>query len=72
MSGKVKMNTIKTTVISDQDRNVLWTGATVPGRMHDQTAVKCHGINALIEPFPDVGVLVDAGYRGWPKPTRNR
>ncbi len=58
------MNTIKTTVIADQHRNVLWTGAIVPGRMHDQTAVKCHGIDALIEFFPDVSVLVDAGYRG--------
>lgn len=64
VSGKMKMNTIKTTVISDQDRNLLWAGATVPGRMHDQTAVKCHGIDALIDLHPGVNLLVDAGYRG--------
>ncbi len=64
VSGKVKMNTIKTTVVANQDANVLWAGAIVPGRMHDQTAVKRHGIDALIESFPDVRVLVDAGYRG--------
>ncbi len=67
VSGKVKMNTIKATVVADQDANVLWTGAIVPDRMHDQTAVKCHGIDALIESFPDVMVLVDAGYRGLAK-----
>ncbi len=61
------MNTIKTTVVADQDGNVLWTGALVPGRMHDQTAVKCHGIDALIDSFPGVSVLVDAGYRGLAK-----
>lgn len=67
VSGKMKMNTIKTTVIADRDGNVLWTGATVPGRMHDQTAVKCHGIDSLIEMHPDVKLLVDAGYRGLAK-----
>jgi hypothetical protein len=64
ISGKVKMNTIKTTVIADETGHVLWTGATVPGRMHDQTAVKTAGIDALLEAHPDVGVLVDAAYRG--------
>lgn len=64
VSGKAKMNTIKTTVVADQDGNMLWAGATVPGRMHDQTAVKCHGIDSLIDMHPGVTVLVDAGYRG--------
>ena len=67
VSGKMKMNSIKATVISDKDRNLLWAGAIVPGRMHDQTAVKCHGIDSLIDWYPDVSILVDAGYRGLAK-----
>ena len=67
VSGKMKMNSIKATVICDQDRNLLWVGAIVPGRMHDQTAVKHHGIESLLDWYPGVEVLVDAGYRGLAK-----
>lgn len=60
------MNTVKATTVAvaDGDGNVLWVGAVVPGRMHDQTAVKRAGIDALLDNFGQVGVLVDAGYRG--------
>jgi hypothetical protein len=32
--------------------------------MHDQTALKTDGIGDLLEWFPQVKALVDAGYRG--------
>ena len=32
--------------------------------MHDQTALKTKGICDLLERFPRVKALVDAGYRG--------
>jgi hypothetical protein len=32
--------------------------------MHDQTAVKTEGIDALISQFPQVGFEMDAGYQG--------
>jgi hypothetical protein len=44
VSGKMKQNTKKTTVISDDKGRTLWTGAIRPGRMHDQTALKTEGI----------------------------
>jgi hypothetical protein len=32
--------------------------------MHDQTAVKTEGIDALIQAYPGVKILVDSGYQG--------
>ena len=57
-------NTIKTTVANDAYGGLLWCGATRPGRMHDLTAVRTEGIDALIDACPDVQVLVDTGYQG--------
>jgi hypothetical protein len=57
-------NTIKTTVASDAQGAFLWCGATRPGRMHDLTAVRTEGIDALIDAYPQVQVLVDTGYQG--------
>src|SRR4051812_29941637 len=42
----------------------MWAGATRPGRMHDQTAVRTEGIDDLIHQHPDVKFLVASGYRG--------
>ena len=64
ISGKMKQNTKKATVISDDKGRTLWTGAVRPGRMHDQTALKAEGICDLLEQFPQVKAKVDAGYRG--------
>jgi hypothetical protein len=64
VSGKRKQNTIKPTVCSDQHGRTLWTGATRPGRMHDQSAVKTEGIGDLLGQHPTVKVHVDEGYRG--------
>ncbi|MGW7674371.1 transposase family protein [Streptomyces sp. NPDC054775] len=44
VSGKLRQNTKKATVISDEAGRTLWTGAIRPGRMHDQTAVRTEGI----------------------------
>jgi DDE superfamily endonuclease/Helix-turn-helix of DDE superfamily endonuclease len=67
VSGKMKQNTKKATVISDDKGRTLWTGAFRPGRMHDQTALKTEGICDLFEQFPQVKAKVDAGYRGLAK-----
>jgi hypothetical protein len=67
VSGKMKQNTKKATVISDEKGRTLWTGAFRPGRMHDQTALKTEGICDLLERFPQVKAKVDAGYRGLAK-----
>ncbi|MFF3129406.1 transposase family protein [Streptomyces sp. NPDC057908] len=67
VSGKMRQNTKKATVVTDERGRTLWTGAVRPGRMHDQTAVKTEGIEALFERYPQVRVKVDAGYRGLAK-----
>ena len=64
VSGKARANTIKTTIITDSRGRPLWAGATVPGRMHDQTAIKHAGIADLLDQHPDVTILADNGYRG--------
>ena len=67
VSGKMRQNTKKATVISDEKGRTLWTGAFRPGRQHDQTALKTEGICDLFERFPQVKAKVDAGYRGLAK-----
>jgi DDE superfamily endonuclease/Helix-turn-helix of DDE superfamily endonuclease len=64
ISGKLKQNTIKTAVAADHHGATLWCGATRPGRMHDVTAARIEGIDALLDAYPDVKLLVDAGYQG--------
>jgi hypothetical protein len=64
VSGKLKQNTIKTSVAADHHGATLWCGATRPGRMHDLTAVRIEGIDTLLDAYPDVTILVDAGYQG--------
>ena len=67
VSGKMKQNTKKATVITDEQGRTLWAGAFRPGRMHDQTAVKTEGICDLFQRYPQVKAKVDAGYRGLAK-----
>lgn len=67
VSGKLKQNTKKATVITDEQGRTVWVGAFRPGRMHDQTAVKTEGICDLFERYPQVKAKVDAGYRGLAK-----
>jgi hypothetical protein len=64
VSGKKKQNTIKATIASDAAGRPIWAGAIRPGRQHDQTAVRTEGIDDLLDAYPDVRFLVDAGYRG--------
>lgn len=64
VSGKLKQNTIKTTLAADEHGVTLWCGSTRPGRMHDATAARTEGIDTLLTLHPDVKLLVDAGYQG--------
>jgi hypothetical protein len=64
VSGKKRQNTIKFTKISDGRGRTLWDGAFRPGRMHDQTAVKTEGIDALLARHPQVRCEMDSGYQG--------
>ncbi|WP_240802120.1 transposase [Streptomyces sp. A1136] len=54
VSGKMRQNTKKATVVTDGQGRTLWGGAFRPGRMHDQTAVKTEGIWDLFEQYPQV------------------
>lgn len=67
VSGKMRQNTKKTTVVTDEKGRTLWAGAFRPGRMHDQTAVKTEGICDLFERYSQVKAKVDAGDRGLAK-----
>lgn len=67
VSGKMRQNTIKATLIADAHGATLWCGALRPGRMHDQTAARAEGIDTLIDGYPTVDVLVDRGYQGLAK-----
>jgi hypothetical protein len=64
VSGKKKQNTLKFTKISDRRGRTLWDGAFRPGRMHDQTALKTDGIDALLDHHPHVQAEMDCGYQG--------
>ncbi|MGX7673771.1 transposase family protein [Plantactinospora sp. DSM 117369] len=64
VSGKDRQNTIKATVVSDEYGVTLWCGGYRPGRMHDSTAARIEGIDALLDAYPRVRVLVDSGYQG--------
>lgn len=46
------------------DGATRWCGATRPGRMHDITTARTEGIDALLDAYPNVKLLVDAGYQG--------
>jgi hypothetical protein len=72
VSGKLKQNTIKTTVAADHHGATLWCCATRPGRMHDVTAARVEGIDALLDAYPDVKLLVDAGYQGLARDRRDQ
>jgi hypothetical protein len=67
ISGKMRQNTMKATVVTDEAGRTLWTGAFRPGRQHDQTALRTDGICDLFDQFPSVKASVDAGYRGLAK-----
>lgn len=67
VSGKMRQNTKKATVVTDDQGRTLWVGAFRPGRMHDQTAVKTEGVCDLFERYPQVKAKVDAGYQGLAK-----
>ena len=64
VSGKAKQNTIKTTVAANGHGATLWCGAHRPRRTHDTTAAHTEGIDTLLDAYPQVTVLVDAGYQG--------
>ncbi|MFJ2095231.1 transposase [Streptomyces sp. NPDC087901] len=67
VSGKMRQNTKKATVVTDEQGRTLWAGAFRPGRVHDQTAVKTAGICDLFERYLAVRAKVDAGYQGLAK-----
>ncbi|MFE6808851.1 transposase family protein [Streptomyces sp. NPDC057681] len=67
VSGKMRQNTKKATVVTDEQGRTLWAGAFRPGRMHDQTAVKTAGICDLFERYLAVKAKVDAGCQGLAK-----
>lgn len=67
VSGKKRQNTVTYTVFSDGHGRPLLVTAARPGRTHDQTAVKADGLENLLDAYPRVRILADAGYRGLAK-----
>lgn len=66
-SGNRKQSTVKATTVRDGRGRTLRSGATRPGRVHDQTAAKTEGIEDLLGRHPTVQATVDAGHRGLAK-----
>ncbi|MCE3030826.1 transposase [Streptomyces sp. CMSTAAHL-2] len=64
VSGKKKQNTMKATVVADDQGRTLWADALRPRRIHDATAARNEGIAVCFQHFPDVEVLLDDGYLG--------
>ncbi|MFJ8013736.1 transposase family protein [Streptomyces sp. NPDC096339] len=64
VSGKMKQNTEKVTMISDEQGRELWLGAVRPGRMHDVTAVRTEGREEQLRLHPNLNAEVDSGYAG--------
>ncbi|GGK30043.1 transposase [Streptomyces camponoticapitis] len=64
VSGKQKQNTMKATVIADDQGRTLWADTLRPGRMHDVTAARTAGIGPCFDHFDRVQVLLDDGYLG--------
>ncbi|MFJ6760010.1 transposase family protein [Streptomyces sp. NPDC091273] len=64
VSGKMKQNTEKVTMISDEQGRELWLGAIRPGRTHDVTAVRTEGREEQLRLHPNVKAEVDSGYAG--------
>ncbi|MDQ1041132.1 hypothetical protein QFZ75_007548 [Streptomyces sp. V3I8] len=64
VSGKKKQNTMKATVIADNQGRTLWTDALRPGRMHDATAARTACIGRCFDHFDLVQVPLDDGYLG--------
>ncbi|MHC3472644.1 transposase family protein [Streptomyces sp. 7R007] len=52
VSGKRRQNTIRATTISDGQGRTSWYGATRPGRMHDQSAMRTEGIAEQFRQHP--------------------
>ncbi|MFE7621812.1 transposase family protein, partial [Streptomyces sp. NPDC057496] len=57
-------NTMKATIITDQQGRTSWTDALRPGRTHDATAARNEGIDICFQHFRDVEVLLDDGHLG--------
>ena len=74
VSGKMRQNTKKATVITDEKGRTLWAGAFRPGRRHDQTALKTEGICDLFERFPRSRPRSTPATGDWPSssPTRSK
>ncbi len=64
VSGKKKQNTLTFTEFTGPQGRTLWAGCFRPGRIPDQTAIKCEGIDGLLADYPDVAIEMDDGYRG--------
>ncbi|MER0240862.1 transposase family protein [Streptomyces sp. HSW2009] len=64
ISGKNKQNAVKSTVVTDSERRVLWCGPAWPASCADITHARQLGLVKLLAEGPAVEVLADAGYQG--------
>lgn len=64
ISGKKKQNTMKATVVADDQGRTLSADALRPGRIHDATAARNEGIAVCFQHCPDVEALLGDSYLG--------
>ncbi|MFC0601662.1 transposase family protein [Streptomyces palmae] len=55
---------MRTSIVSDGQGRLLWSGADRPGRVHDRTATCTEGIPEQFRQHPNLKAEVDEGYRG--------
>ncbi|MFJ4866913.1 transposase family protein [Streptomyces sp. NPDC088748] len=63
ISGKNKQNAVKTMVLTDRNRRVLFISPAMPGSYADITPARQLGLVKILAGGPTVEILADAGYR---------
>ncbi|MFI6510834.1 transposase family protein [Streptosporangium sp. NPDC050855] len=64
VSGKSRMNAMKTMILTDLQGRLLWCGETRPGSVADITQARQSGLVDLLSDTRGLQILADAGYQG--------
>lgn len=62
-SGKKKRHGVNVQAVTDPEGKVLWFSAALPGRVHDLTTAREHGIIATCDSL-QIAVMADKAYAG--------
>ncbi|MFG3295253.1 transposase family protein [Streptomyces sp. NPDC048179] len=72
VSGKTRQNVVKTMVLTDADRRVMFCSPVRPGSCADITQARQLGLDRLLTDGPFMEILADAGYQGMGAQTGGR